>query len=66
MKKILILSIALFSFIVTAQDKRVTIKDFVTEHEGLKENPDDEIVPINDREINKKIRFFIEKKILKC
>ena len=32
MKKIPILSIALFSFIVTAQDKRVTIKDFVTEH----------------------------------
>ena len=46
MKKILILSFALFSFVITAQDKRVTIKDFVTEHEGLKENPDDEIVPI--------------------
>ena len=64
MKKILILSFALFSFVITAQDKRVTVKDFVTEHEGLKENPDDEIVPINDREINKKIRFFIEEKYL--
>jgi hypothetical protein len=64
MKKLFILSIALFSFVVSAQDKRVTIGDFVTEHEGLKENPDGEIVPINDREINKKIRFFIEEKYL--
>ena len=64
MKKIFILSFALFSFVVIAQDKRVTIGDFVTQHEGLKENPDGEIVPINDREINKKIRFFIEEKYI--
>ncbi|MEJ6556937.1 MAG: hypothetical protein QNL41_03530 [Flavobacteriaceae bacterium] len=64
MKKIFILSFALFSFVATAQDKRVTIGDFVTQHEGLKENPDGEIVPINDREINKKIRFFIEEKYI--
>ena len=55
MKKIVLLSFALFSFVVTAQEKRVTIDDFVKEHQGLEENEQGEIVPINDREINKKI-----------
>ena len=55
---------ALFSFIVTAQEKRVSIDDFVKEHQGLEENEQGEIVPINDREINKKVRFFIEEKYL--
>ena len=64
MKKIVLLSFALFSFVVTAQEKRVTIDDFVKEHQGLEENEQGEIVPINDREINKKIRFFIEEKYL--
>ena len=64
MKKIVLLSFALFSFIVTAQEKRVSIDDFVKEHQGLEENEQGEIVPINDREINKKVRFFIEEKYL--
>lgn len=62
MKKIAFLLFALFSLVLTAQDKRVSIEDFVTEHEGLEENDQGEIIPINDREINKKIRFFIEEK----
>ena len=62
MKKIAFLLFALFSLVLTAQDKRVSIGDFVTEHEGLEENDQGEIIPINDREINKKIRFFIEEK----
>ena len=62
MKKLLTLCLALLSLQVYAQEKRVTIDDFVTEHNGLEENQDGEIVPINDREINKKIRFFIEEK----
>ena len=64
MKKIVLLTFALFSYIVTAQEKRVSIDDFVKEHQGLEENEQGEIVPINDREINKKIRFFIEEKYL--
>lgn len=64
MKKIVLLIFALFSYIVTAQEKRVSIDDFVKEHQGLEENEQGEIVPINDREINKKIRFFIEEKYL--
>ena len=62
MKKIAFLLFAMFSLVLTAQDKRVSIEDFVTEHEGLEENDQGEIIPINDREINKKIRFFIEEK----
>lgn len=62
MKKIYILLFALSSATVFAQEKRVSIDDFVTEHNGLEENKDGEIVPINDREINKKIRFFIEER----
>ena len=62
MKKIALLTFVLFAITLTAQDKRITITDFVTEHEGLKENENGEIEPINDREINKKIRFFIEEK----
>lgn len=64
MKNILLLLFAVFSGVLTAQDKRVTIDDFVLEHQGLEENEDGEIVPINDREINKKIRFFIEEKFI--
>lgn len=62
MKKLSFLLIMLISIGTFAQEKRVTIDDFVTEHQGLEENKDGEIVPINDREINKKIRFFIEEK----
>lgn len=62
MKKVAFLLFAMFSLVLTAQDKRVSIEDFVTEHEGLEENDQGEIIPINDREINKKIRFFIEEK----
>ena len=46
MKKIVLLTFALFSYIVTAQEKRVSIDDFVKEHQGLEENEQGEIVPI--------------------
>ena len=55
--------LALFSFVVTAQEKRVTIDDFVKEHQGLEENEQGEIVPINDREINKRFAFLLKKSI---
>jgi len=58
----LLLSINFYS---QEQEQRAEIKDFITEHEGLdKKNESGEINPINDREINKKIRFFIEEKFV--
>ena len=64
MKKLFLLTFILSTLSLFAQEKRVTIDNFVTEHQGLEENEDGEIIPINDREINKKIRFFIEEKYL--
>ena len=53
------------NFYSQEQEQRAEIKDFITEHEGLdKKNESGEINPINDREINKKIRFFIEEKFV--
>jgi hypothetical protein len=49
---------------ISAQEAKVTIEDFVTEHNGFEVNEDGEIKPINNREINKKIRFFVEEKYL--
>mgnify|MGYP004144869665 FL=1 len=40
----------------------VKIEDFVTQHNGFEENEEGEINPINLKEINKRIRFFIEEK----
>ena len=48
----------------TALGQIVTVKieDFVTQHNGFEENEEGEINPINLKEINKRIRFFIEEK----
>ena len=46
----------------SAQEDRVKIEDFITEHEGFEENDAGEITPINIKEINKKIRFFVEER----
>lgn len=62
-----------FSFIVailvigyantaSAQIQKVGIEDFIEQHQGFEENADGEIIPINIKEINKKIRFFVEEK----
>ena len=40
----------------------VKIEDFVIQHNGFEENEEGEINPINLKEINKRIRFFIEEK----
>ena len=48
----------------SAQETKVTIEDFIAEHSGFEVNIDGEIKPINNREINKKIKFFIEEKYL--
>ena len=40
----------------------VKIEDFVTQHNGFEENEEGEINPINLKEINKRVRFFIEEK----
>ena len=52
----------LLSISVNAQEKQVKIVDFIEQHQGFEENDEGEIVPINIKEINKKIRFFIEEK----
>ena len=48
----------------TALGQIVTVKieDFVIQHNGFEENEEGEINPINLKEINKRIRFFIEEK----
>ena len=47
---------------ITAQVQKVGIEDFIEQHQGFEENADGEIIPINIKEINKKIRFFVEEK----
>lgn len=64
MKKLLLLSIALFSLSLSAQDKKITIPDLKAQFDLLNENEAGEIDPINDKEINKKVKFFIEEKFL--
>ena len=61
--------ISLFILLVTlvlktalGQIVTVKIEDFVTQHNGFEENEEGEINPINLKEINKRIRFFIEEK----
>ena len=59
----LFISFALFcNATVYAQQQRVKIEDFITEHEGFEENEAGEITPINIKEINKIIRFFVEER----
>ena len=52
----------LLSFSVKAQLITVKIDDFVSQHNGFEENNEGEINPINLKEINKRIRFFVEEK----
>ena len=57
------ISLALFcTALLSAQVQRVKIDDFITEHQGFEENEAGEITPINIKEINKKIRFFVEER----
>ena len=59
----LFISLALFgTALLAAQVQRVKIEDFITEHQGFEENEAGEITPINIKEINKKIRFFVEER----
>lgn len=59
----LFISFALFSsIVVSAQEQRPKIEDFILEHDGFEENEAGEITPINIKEINKKIRFFVEER----
>ncbi len=59
----LFISFALLTnLLVSAQQERVKIEDFIIEHEGFEENEAGEITPINIKEINKKIRFFVEER----
>jgi hypothetical protein len=64
MKKNLLLSVALISLGLSAQDKKITIPDLKAQFDLLNENEAGEIDPINDKEINKKVKFFIEEKFL--
>ena len=47
---------------VLGQELRVKIDDFIFEHDGFEENEAGEITPVNIKEINKKIRFFVEQR----
>ena len=58
MKKLVFLCFLMISIHIYSQEEKASIEDFVSEHQGLEENDSGEITPINDREINKKIRFF--------
>ena len=59
----LFISLVLFcTAMLSAQVQRVKIEDFITEHQGFEENEAGEITPINIKEINKKIRFFVEER----
>ena len=59
----LFISLVLFcTALLSAQIQRVKIEDFITEHQGFEENEAGEITPINIKEINKKIRFFVEER----
>ena len=59
----LLISLVLFcTALLSAQVQRVKIEDFITEHQGFEENEAGEITPINIKEINKKIRFFVEER----
>ena len=59
----LFISLALFcTALLSAQVERVKIEDFITEHQGFEENEAGEITPINIKEINKIIRFFVEER----
>ncbi len=49
-----------FSSFLSAQIEKFSIDSLKSEHQKLKLNSDGEIVPINIKEINQKIRFFIE------
>jgi hypothetical protein len=53
--------IFVFNQSVYSQDI-IKIDDFIIEHSGFEENEVGEITPINIKEINKKIRFFVEEK----
>ena len=64
--RFLFLGINLFLFLTLSKAKgqviNVKIEDFVQQHNGFEENDEGEINPINLKEINKRIRFFIEEK----
>ena len=57
-----LLSIFIYSSYLTSQEPKVEIKDYISEHNGFEENEVGEITPINIKEINKKIKFFVEEK----
>ena len=59
---VFILLVTLMHKIALGQIVTVKIEDFVTQHNGFEENEEGEINPINLKEINKRIRFFIEEK----
>ena len=66
MKKFFSFLVAIFAIgyanTASAQIQKVGIEDFIEQHQGFEENVDGEIIPINIKEINKKIRFFVEEK----
>ena len=64
LKRVFILFFLFTQLFIYSQEEKASIEDFVSEHQGLEENDSGEITPINDREINKKIRFFIEERFV--
>lgn len=52
----------LVSSVIFSQEVKVKIDDFITQHSGFEENEEGEINPINLKQINRQIRFFIQAK----
>ena len=49
-------------YFYSQDDKKVSLEDFVKEHQGFVENDAGEIDPINVKEINKIVKFLVEEK----
>ena len=54
----------LFINLTNAQLDPIKIEDFINQHNLFEQNDAGEVNSINDKEINKLIRFFIQRKYL--
>ena len=57
-----LLILLLFINLTNAQLDPIKIEDFINQHNSFEQNDAGEVNAINDKEINKLIRFFIQRK----
>lgn len=61
MKKVMFMFCFVTLHVIWSQDSKMPeINDFVVQHNGFEENDAGEITPLNEKEINKLIKFQIE------